>query len=106
MPSLKEKNRYLVFEMVSETKIKHNELKEAIINSILSFLGELETAKTGLKILPDYKKNKGIIKITHLYADKIKTALILIKNINKKKVIIKTTSISGTLKKARQKMEA
>ena len=104
MPSLKERNRYLVLEVVSETKIDDKRLKESIITSVLKFLGELELAKAGLKII-DLKNNKIIIKATHLYVDKIKTALILIKKIDNKNIIIKTVNVTGSLKKARLKME-
>jgi len=101
LPTLKERNRYIVYEIKSEKKIDFKEAKEEIKKAILSFLGELETAKSSLLILDDWKNNKGIIKVGHKYTDKTRVALMLIKYINKKSVMFQTIRISGTLKKAR-----
>ncbi|MBL7147864.1 MAG: ribonuclease P protein component 2 [Nanoarchaeota archaeon] len=101
LPSLKERNRYLVYEIKTKDKLDFKEVRKEILNSNLRFLGELETAKASVLILNDWKNNKGIIKISHKYVDKVRVALMLIKYINRKNVIFKTIRVSGTLKKAR-----
>ncbi|MFH1209793.1 MAG: Rpp14/Pop5 family protein [archaeon] len=96
LPSLKEKNRYLVYS-VSED-LSFNEVKKIIQNNILRFLGELEMAKANIRIMDDFKYKKGIIKVDNKYTDKLRSSLILIKS-----PVIQTIGISGTLKKARLK---
>ena len=100
-PTLKERNRYIVYEVKTKDKLDFKDVKEQILKSILKFLGELETAKSSALVLNDWSDNKGIIKVSHKYVDKIRVALMLIKYINGKVVIIQTVRISGTLKKAR-----
>jgi RNase P/RNase MRP subunit POP5 len=91
-----EKNRYVVFQVDKNEKADFTAVKKAIITSALSFLGELEIAKSGFLILPDWKNNQGIIKVSPKYVDKIRASLALVK-----KPAISTIKVSGTLKKAR-----
>ena len=98
LPTLKERNRYIVYEIKNNRKYTINEIKNEMMKSMLQFLGELECAKANILILDDFKKNKGIIKVSHKYADKVRVALMLIKNF-----VVETKGISGTIKKARLK---
>ena len=98
LPTLKERNRYLVYE-IKNNKYNFNEIKQEMKKSILQFLGELEASKANILILEDFKENKGIIKVSHKYVDKVKVALMLIRNF-----IVETKYVSGTLKKARFKL--
>jgi len=102
LPSMKEKNRYIVFQAESKYAQTSTEIKKAITDSVLNFLGELETAKSGFLIMKEFKKNKGIIKTNSKYVDKIRTSLSLVKSANNKKIKIKTIKVSGILKKARE----
>jgi len=107
MPSLREKKRYLVFEIISKNNIKSfSEVSNLIWQSSLSFLGEIETAKAGIWVLPDkwnQKKQRGIIKVNNKYVDNLKTALTLIKSLKRQQVIIKSVGISGMINKADKK---
>jgi RNase P/RNase MRP subunit POP5 len=102
---LKEKRRYIVFEVISD-KIKSfnfNDINREIKNKILAFLGESSYSKAGVIILNDWKKNKGIIKANNKYVDMIRASLMLIKNISNEQVIVKTKGVSGLLNKAKLK---
>ena len=99
LPTLKEKNRYLVYEIRNSKKYTTNEIKNEMKKAILQFLGELECAKANILILDDFKKNRGIIKVNNKYVDKVKVALMLIRSF-----IVETVYVSGTLKKARLKL--
>lgn len=101
LPTLKERNRYLVYEIKSKNKLDLKDVKKELLQGILRFLGELETAKSFILVLDDWKNNKGIIKVNNKYVDKVRVALMLIKYINKKDIIIQTKKVCGTLKKAR-----
>jgi len=107
LPSLREKKRYLVFNIVSKKNIKSfSEVSELVWQASLRFLGEIETAKAGIWVLPDKwnpKKQKGIIKVNNNYLDKLKTALALIKNFKKQQIVIKSVSVSGMINKAEKK---
>jgi RNase P/RNase MRP subunit POP5 len=95
MPSLKEKKRYVAYE-ASET-IDHNE----VLNQCNSHLGIFDGAQAGLQLITT-NGNKGIIRVTTTHVDKLKASLALISNIHNKKVMIKTTNVSGILEKAKQ----
>ncbi len=103
IPSLREKKRYIVFEIVSKTPVKLLELvSEAVQNSVLSFIGTKGTAKTGLMMLKDrfdMPKQTGIIKVNNKYVNDLKAALALIKEIGGQDAIIRSRGVSGVLGK-------
>ncbi len=94
MPSLKENNRYLLYDVIAEDKINENDTKKAILRKNLEFLGQLEYSKANIVMM-----NKNIIKVNSKYLNNVKTALMLIKEINNKKVIVGCKKVSGVLKK-------
>ncbi len=111
LPTLKEKKRYIVFEIISDEKIDITLVKKTISEDCLKFLGELGVSRSGLMIISDqFKDNIGVVKANNKYVDEVKTALSLIKKVDNKKVIVNTIGVSGTLKKAKikfiEKMEA
>ena len=103
LSSLKEKRRYLVFEILTESKLTFQEVQEAILKEATTFLGMLGVAKAGITFLEDWKHNKGIIRVANKYLDHLQSVFVFIREINKKDVIITSVGISGTLHKARNK---
>ena len=103
LPSLREKNRYIVFEVISKNKVKFENVKKEIFNMSNKMLGEFEMAKTGLMVLDDWSNQRGIVKVNRAYTDKVRAAFLFIKKINDYDVILQTRGISGILKKARNK---
>ena len=107
LPSLREKKRYLVFEIVSKKDIKSfSEVSSLIWQSSLSFLGEIETAKAGIWVLPDkwnQKKQMGMVKVSNKHVDKLKTALTLIKSFKRQQILVKSVGVSGMINKADKK---
>ena len=106
LPSLREKKRYVVFEVISEKELKINSIKEAIKKSLLNLIGIINYAKSNPHFLDDKydKKNKrGIIRINHKHADDLKASFTLIKSIDNAKVIVRSIGVSGILKKAEAK---
>ena len=103
LPTLKEKKRYLVFEIVSKTPIKdYKDVSEQIMVKSQEFLGVLGMAKAGMQILPKYNTSmqRGMVKVNHKHVDELKAALTFIDKLNNKEVIIKSVGVSGILKKA------
>ncbi len=101
LPTLRQKKRYIAFEIRSSTPVSVADAKEEVTASLLRFLGELGAARASPMFLEEkYKNNKGILKANHRYVDECKSALILIKKIKNKPVITRSLSVSGILKKA------
>jgi RNase P/RNase MRP subunit POP5 len=95
LPSLRESNRYIKFEIISKNQLKAKDIKKNLEKEILTFLGILELAKSSFSLI-NYKNNEGIIKVNRKYLNKIKGILPLINN---EKILIKSKSVSGILKK-------
>ena len=104
LPSLREKKRYLAFEVVSKARIRDfATLKTAILTSLSSFLGVFNMAKAGTILLEDTwdrKKQRGLIRVNHRYVDDVKFALMRIDKIKRQSIIIRRLGVSGILKKA------
>ena|SRR3989338_7314493 len=101
LPTLKEKKRYLAFEVMSDKFINFNLVSRAVQNSALSYIGSKGAAQAGIWLLNDkYKNNKGLIRISNRNVDDLKAALALIKDIDGNEVIVRSLGISGILNKA------
>ncbi len=104
LPSLREKKRYLAFEVISKEKITNfREVSNSITQHALTFLGQFGLAKAGIiplenKWNPDMQK--GIIKVGHKHVDELRIALLLTNKINNHEVIVRSLGVSGILKKA------
>jgi len=107
LPSLREKKRYLVFEIISKTNIPNFLIiKSAILESCLRFLGESGVAKAGILVLPDKfnpETQKGIMRISHTMVHEVRASLALIQKIDGQDVIVRSLGLSGILKKAEKK---
>ena len=103
LPSMREKKRYLVFEVLSNGKISFDEVYNAIINGAMSFIGQLGMAKAGIIVLEDKwneKMQRGILKVSHKSVDALRASLLFITKIGNEPVIVKSVGLSGILKKA------
>src|SRR3989344_3338454 len=101
MPSLREKKRYLVYEVISKSNVQKEDIFKEIKTSLLSTMGVIGYAKTGpLFLTKKFKNNKGIIKIAHTVVDEVRLSLSLMKKITGVPVIIRIVGISGVLAKA------
>lgn len=103
LPSLKEKRRYLVYEVKSEDKLSFNTVKDSIIRESESYLGKLTMAKAGVIFLNDWINQKGVIKVNNKYEDHIKAVFTQINKIQEQNVLVKSVGVSGILNKARKK---
>lgn len=103
LPSLKEKKRYLVYEVLSQKKHTHEDITTTIKTTIQWLIGTLGMAKAGIIFLDANTENKGIIRVTTKYVDHVKAAFCAVRNINKSEAIVRSVGLSGTLHKARLK---
>lgn len=107
LPSLREKKRYIVFEVISRERIDDiNRVSGAIMRCSLQFLGQLGAAKAGIMVLNN-KWNpalqRGVIKVSHKHVDAVKAALAFANRIDSADVIFRSIGVSGILRKAEQK---
>ncbi len=107
LPSLREKKRYLVFEVISKEGIKQfSSVSKAVYSCALQFLGQLGVAKAGIMVLDnkwDPKLQRGIVKVSHKHVDAVKAALVFADKIEDKEVIFRSIGVSGILRKAENK---
>ena len=104
LPSLREKKRYVVFEVISKDKIAD---AASVSNSILhyasKFLGQLGVAKAGIMVLNnkwDASLQRGIVKVSNKHVDALKASLAFADKINGAEVIFRSLGVSGILRKA------
>ena len=103
-PTQRERNRYIVFELISSTKFDRNSVVRCICNSVLDFIGEAGAGKTSLWAMDwDEEKQIGILKVNHRSVDDVRASAALMKEINNSPVIFHVLGVSGTLKIARSK---
>jgi ribonuclease P/MRP protein subunit POP5 len=107
LPSLREKKRYLAFEVLSEEKIPNPQgVIQAIQKACQEYLGAMGMANAGIIILQDtYNKDlqRGIIRVSNKMVDHLRAALCFVKEIDNKKVIVRSVGVSGILKKAKNR---
>ena len=101
LPSLREKKRYLAFEAISDEMLESGDVAGAIHQSCLRLMGELGMANAGIIFLDDkFQDNKGIIRVNNRYVNHLKASLMLINNIRDNEAVLRSTGVSGILKKA------
>ncbi len=101
LPTLKEKKRYLVFEVISDKKIGYSSAINKIMQRISEFIGELGMARANVNVLEHWNKQRGILKVNHKYVDEIKAGLTLVNKIDNQDVIVRCLTVSGILNKAK-----
>lgn len=108
LPSLRQKKRYVVFEIISAydgsaKKFSFPEIKSAVESALLLFLGELGIARAAPMVIEEkfnMEKQRFMVKVNNSFVDEVKAALTLSKSIKNTQVIIKSVRVSGTIKKA------
>lgn len=107
LPSLKERKRYVAFEIISKSKIKaFSSVSKALKSAALSFAGEEGVAGMGLQVLGekyDAELQRGIARVSASTTDEFKAALALIDEMEDQPVLVRSVGVSGILTKAEKK---
>ena len=101
MPTLREKDRYVKFKIISENPIYYSDLEEAIWNTFLEFFGEANTSKLSLwliKNLFDQKDQTSVVKCNSKSVEEVVAGLGLISRLGDSRIIIKILKVSGTIR--------
>jgi ribonuclease P/MRP protein subunit POP5 len=100
-PTLREKERYVKFKIISESHVNYGDLEAAIWNTFLDFYGEYEVSKLSLwlvKNLYDERSQVGIVRCNNKSVPKVVAGLGLISRFGDSRAIFKIVSISGTIR--------
>ncbi len=104
--SLREKQRYLAFQIISKKEFDLGSVVNSIWWTILQLYGEYGTSKFFLWVpsnLYDQQNKKGIMRCGHMHVEDVRAALASIRQINDEPVIIKTLGVTGTIRSAKRK---
>src|SRR4030042_6360453 len=96
LPTLREKDRYISFKIISENPITYSDLESAIWNQLLDFYGEYGMSKTSMwlmKNLWDERNQTGIIKCNNKSVSQIIAGMGLISRLGDIRVIISILSV-------------
>jgi RNase P/RNase MRP subunit POP5 len=101
-PSMRDKERYVAFEMISKESLPGN-ADRLLVAEVKALLGVFQSAKakvTPMKYNPE--KQRGIIRVERKYQDTLKSCFVMINNLNKQNVLIRTIRISGMISKLKE----
>lgn len=105
-PTLRDRKRYIAFQVISEQKVLGSDVFSSIWHALLNFLGERGVAEANVWLSkPNYDdvKQIGIIKCSHMSVEQVRTALALVQRIGDTRSIINVLGVSGTIRAAKAK---
>ncbi len=110
-PTLRERRRYLAFELISEREIDKRELLKEIRDSVYSLYGDTGASESKMWLI-EYSKNEdadggtdrcrgvGILRCAHNKVEEVRAALACIHSASGVRLGIRVIGISGTIKGA------
>lgn len=111
LPTLRERKRYVVFRILSDTPIHDMKaLMRAILQESIQYMGVQTFARAGVNILPKYydeKRQCGIIRVGHTEVEALRQSLARTRTIRQDgaqiSVVLHTIGVSGIIKKAKER---
>jgi RNase P/RNase MRP subunit POP5 len=107
LPSMREKRHYLIFRLHSDMPVPYEDMKGAVMNSILNWMGEKGFSMSNAKIIRnlwDGRRQEGWLSCTPKSVDDAKMSLALIHQVGDAKVIFQVLRVSGTIKSGKGKI--
>lgn len=104
-PSLRERRRYLLFEVLCEREIDKRDLLKEMWDSIYSLYGDVGASEIKLQLIEyhsrgESKSGVGILRCAYDKVEEVRASLACIHSVNGARVGIRVTKISGTIKGA------
>ncbi|NYT00251.1 MAG: ribonuclease P [Methanocellales archaeon] len=96
--SLRERKRYVAFEVLSAEKISRSELINEILASASSLLGDVGANLCNLWVL-NFDGKRGVLRCAHDRVSMVRAALATINRVQGVRVGIHVLGTSGTVKK-------
>ena len=110
LPSLRERRRYLRFELMGEREIDKRELMKEIWNSIYSLYGDVGASECKLWLIECHRVESrndeesnlsvGVLRCAHTKVEEVRAALACIHTVNDARVGIRVIRTSGSIKGA------
>lgn len=100
-PTLREKDRYIKFKILSENPVEYSDIESAIWNTFLDFYGEQGVSKQSLwliKNLWDSREQVGVIRCNNKNVTQVLAGLGLVSRLGDSRIIFKILKVSGTIK--------
>jgi ribonuclease P/MRP protein subunit POP5 len=100
-PTLREKKRYILFQVISEEPIVYEDLEQAVWNQFLDTFGELGVSRLGMRIVKNLycpEKQACVISCNNNSVQQVITGLGLLSRLGDSRIIIKVLKVSGTVK--------
>ncbi|MCJ7478785.1 MAG: ribonuclease P protein component 2 [Candidatus Nanohaloarchaeota archaeon QJJ-7] len=104
--SLREKKRYIVFEIICRKDRELGQVLDAVWDSVLDFLGQEGTAKADPWIIEgmfNEEEQKGAVKVKKDYVEEVRAALALVQEIGGEEAALQILGVTGTMDSAREK---
>ena len=103
-PTLRDKKRYLAFELICEHDVTVNreELLREMFSCVGSLIGDVGSSECGIRVLT-FEDSKGIIRCAHTKTEQTRAAVATITHIGGKRVVVHILGISGTVAGATEK---
>ncbi|GEM_PF-1354475 len=101
-PSLKEKRRYVVFEIQSFSPLTLQDTQQFIVAMYRDLFGMYGLAQAGLQFLSDWKNQKGIVRVSTKSLHLLQATFVHAQTFKNSPCFIRTVGVSGLLNKARQ----
>ncbi|MBR9682096.1 MAG: ribonuclease P protein component 2 [Candidatus Aenigmarchaeota archaeon] len=105
-PTLRDRKRYLAYQVVSDKKLEFSEINNVIWYSVMNFMGERGAAEADVWVIRNTYEDErkiGLIKCSHTSVEDVRTALALVQKMGENRLIIRVLGISGTMKAAKKK---
>ena len=97
-PTLREKKRYVLFEIVNGSGVSEKDFYFALWHELLSVFGSVGMKDISLKMV-SYKKGKGIMRCKRGKEKDLIAGLAFIKKAGKQEIIVRSIKTSGSIKK-------
>lgn len=105
LSTLRERKRYLAFEVLAEKELEWTSIKRAIAAGVKDYIGLHGLAEAGL-LFVKYNKNKGVLRVSHTMLNKVRAAFVFMQTIDNTPVIIRSIKASGMIHKAVESIQA
>ncbi len=104
--SLREKQRYIIFEILAERDRELGQVVEAVWDSVLEFLGQEGAARADpwvIKDLFDREKQRGGIRVNRGMVEEVRASLALVTEVGGEEAAFHVLGVTGTMESARDK---
>lgn len=97
LPTLREKKRYVVFEVIGNAGC--NSSVSAVGSAFSGLFGSIEAAKASIRGVKS-SGSRCMVSVGRKHVDRLKASLVMVKSINNSRVILRSVGVSGALNAA------